>query len=81
MPPATLTPYRGADHVRCSHPTPSAAGFHPCQGDSGCEFRLKRRNFCSYHQELVYDLDPHRLYEELTGTQMSRVAVRAPWAA
>lgn len=77
--------YRGADHVRCTHPSPLPVGYRRCRGDSACPLRLRVREFCPYHEDLIYDLEPHRLYEALTGQSASghsaaRVPARTPWA-
>lgn len=41
--------YRGADHMRCTHPTPTPPGYRRCRGENGCPFRLGRGDYCYYH--------------------------------
>jgi len=60
--------YRGADHMRCTHPTPLPAGYHRCEGDNGCPFRLTRGRFCWYHNDHHDDL-----------SDRDRAAIRAEW--
>lgn len=50
--------YRGADHMRCNHPTPPPPGFHYCQGDPGCAILLQVGRFCVFHGDLSDDLSP-----------------------
>lgn len=52
--------YRGADHVRCSHPTPVPAGTRRCEGENGCPFRLPLDGprVCWYHRDANIDPAP-----------------------
>src|SRR5688572_10087508 len=63
------TIYRGADHMRCAHPTPTPPGFHRCQGHWGCNFRLPDGGpkVCYYHRDA--DPGPGREYAEWGGPQ------------
>ena len=75
------TIYRGADHMRCTHPTPVPAGFHRCDGDNGCPVRLRKGRYCFYHNDLRDDLSPKQRMEsaEWGGPQpyTSRIAALA----
>lgn len=72
--------YIGIDHVRCSHPTPVADGYHPCAGDRGCPLRLKVRQYCPYHEDLAYDLNPADRWAALMGDDIRQTKARMPWA-
>ena len=69
-PPDTTTctnPYRGP-HNRCTHPTPTPAGYHRCAGENGCPYLIADihlERLCPAHDD---DRDVVRPYRDLLDT-------------